>query len=587
MKRLRRLLETITDRRGVTLGLSITLGAVVALLAFLQYRWISQISLAERVRIRSNLDSSTTRFAFDLNGEMVRMLQWMSPFGPRGRPGDEDFANRFSSWTESSPHRRLVRGLFIARAVDDAEPTLEQFNGERQELTPLEWPDDFKPVLQELTERFGRPTPPAIVNAAGRLVLVAGMPGGRRPPPDRMTPGAGPPRPPTGPPPLPLWTLVELDREYLLKSYVPELVKRHFGNDYRVAIVENSKVIFQSPSNGFAATTADATAGLLQVRLGPQGPPGRDGPPGFRPPQPRLTRAPWELRVWPRSGPLESVVRLARWRNLTLSFAVLGLMSLSLGVLMLSARRARRLASLQMDFVAGVSHELRTPLAVIASAADNIADGVVSDPQRLRQYGWLIREEGRRLSDMVEQVLGFAGAQAGRLPREPRAVEVREAMEEAVAAAEPDLRKAGSEVDLCIADELPPVLADPALLTVCLRNLLANAAKHTDFGSTIGFRAEAVSGDSPGVALIVQDQGPGIEPDDLPFVFDPFYRGKKAVEGETHGTGLGLTMVKRIVEAQGGEVTVESEPGRGARFTIRMPLAPAGKADNVETDPVD
>src|SRR5262249_2849361 len=115
-----------------------------------------------------------------------------------------------------------------------------------------------------------------------------------------------------------------------------------------------------------------------------------------------------------RAGSLETAVARARTTNLAIGFGILLLLALSMALTLVAVQRERRLAQQQMDFVSGVSHALRTPLAVICSAGENLADGVVEDPQQSRQYGVLVRNEGRRLAEMVEQVLDFAGIQSGK-----------------------------------------------------------------------------------------------------------------------------------------------------------------------------
>jgi signal transduction histidine kinase len=120
----------------------------------------------------------------------------------------------------------------------------------------------------------------------------------------------------------------------------------------------------------------------------------------------------WILAVKHRLGSLEEAVDSQRRRNLAISFGILILLAGSMAMIMVSTQRAQRLAKLQMDFVAGVSHELRTPLAVIVSAGDNLAEGVVGDAEQVKQYGALVRDEGRRLAAMVEQTLSFAAGGA-------------------------------------------------------------------------------------------------------------------------------------------------------------------------------
>ena len=151
----------------------------------------------------------------------------------------------------------------------------------------------------------------------------------------------------------------------------------------------------------------------------------------------------WRLLVRHRAGSLEAAVSHARWRNLGLSFGILMLMTVSVGLIVIAARRAQALARQQMEFVAGVSHELRTPVSVIAAAADNLAQGVVTEPGRVKQYGSAIQTEARRLADTVERVLQFAGIQAGRASGHRVAVSPAEIVEEALAASGAGDRRRG------------------------------------------------------------------------------------------------------------------------------------------------
>src|SRR5204863_972041 len=149
-------------------------------------------------------------------------------------------------------------------------------------------------------------------------------------------------------------------------------------------------------------------------------------------------------------------------RNLLVSTSILGILGLSVGFLVLSTRRAQDLARQQLEFVATVSHELRTPLAVIRSAADNLADGVVNDEARIRQYGQLVRREGLRLTDLVEQILEFAGLQSAQRTMTRQPVAVTGLLRDVAAAAESAANPAGVAIELSIADHLPPVAGDEA-----------------------------------------------------------------------------------------------------------------------------
>ena len=300
---------------------------------------------------------------------------------------------------------------------------------------------------------------------------------------------------------------------------------------------------------------------------------GRPGGPGpvTRPGGP--AQAAWQLQVRHRSGSLDAAVSQARLRDLAVSAIVLVLLSASMALVFVSTRRAHRLAHQQMEFVAGVSHELRTPLTVIASAADNLADGVVAGESQVKRYGSVIRREARRLGDMVEQLLRFSGLQSGRAEYKLQPVEVETAVSRALAACQPDILESGAEVHQEIQEALPPVMADPAALSHCLGNLISNAVKHGREGKWIGVGAHLAGYGEAAVEITVADRGPGIEAADLPHVFEPFYRGRGAVSGQVKGAGLGLSLVKRMIEGQSGSVQAASKPGEGAVFTLRLPLA--------------
>src|SRR5262249_51712199 len=162
--------------------------------------------------------------------------------------------------------------------------------------------------------------------------------------------------------------------------------------------------------------------------------------------------------------------------NLAISFGILVVMGASVGLLVRSAQSAKRLARVQMEFVAGITHELRTPLAVITSAGQNLADGIAVKEEQTRRYGGVIRDQGRRLGEMVEQVLRFAGISAGRLDLRLERTSVVSVIDQALADSSPELVTSGIEVSQQIDDGLPVICADSGAMVHCLRNLLSNAA---------------------------------------------------------------------------------------------------------------
>jgi signal transduction histidine kinase len=281
----------------------------------------------------------------------------------------------------------------------------------------------------------------------------------------------------------------------------------------------------------------------------------------------------WQLLVKHRAGSLDAAVGSVRRRNLGISFGILLLLGVSVGFIVMSSRRAERLATQQMEFVAGVSHELRTPLAVICSAAENLADGVIDNRDQIKRYGGLIRDEGRRLTGMVEQVLEFAGAQSGKKTYDLRPTELGRVIEHALAACHQQLTEGGFEVEKKIAADLPMVNADADALSRAVQNLLNNAMKYSGDNRWISLVAETVKADrGDEVQIKVSDRGLGIAPSELPHIFEPFYRGKDVVAGQIHGNGLGLSLVKHIVSEHGGQVSVESKIGLGSGFVICLPI---------------
>ena len=294
---------------------------------------------------------------------------------------------------------------------------------------------------------------------------------------------------------------------------------------------------------------------------GPGGPPGRDGVPH------------WNVHVLHRAGSLDIAVSHARLRNLLISFGVLVLLGASMGLVLATTGRARRLAAQQMEFVAGVSHELRTPLAVIRSAAENLADGVVADPKQVKRYGDVIAGEGRRLTQMVEQIMEFAGFESGRATLDVRPADLGGIIDEALRGADPLVREHHATIERRGTIELPAVLVDPSAVSRSLQNLIVNALKYGGAPPAVVVDARRAEGARREVTVTIGDNGSGIAARDLPHIFEPFYRGGDAAARQIHGSGLGLSLVKRIMD----ELAADHRAHRGWQGQ-RVHAAPAAGA---------
>ncbi len=402
------------------------------------------------------------------------------------------------------------------------------------------------------------------------------------------------------------WMIVLLSQAFLAEHLLPELAARHFsGIDYEIAVVAGQKgdrTIYSSNPEAVRRSIAEADASMSLF-----------SPPGFPhtgavglaalprlkgvtstikyggvqpiledeeammeiPPMPGvLTLDGWQLVVNNRRGSLEAAVAALRRRQLAISFGVLVVLAATMGIIILATKRVQEVARMQMDFVAGVSHELRTPLTVISSAADNIADGLVGSREQMAHYGTALKGQAGQLRELVEQILLFAATRDNRQKYSLRVAQVGDALDLALQNTAELIRGAGVAVQCHVSPDLPDVLIDVQAFSRCLQNLITNAIKYGGDAGWIGIKAKTEEYGRE-VVVAVRDRGIGIPPEEMNHIFEPFYRGTSVREAQIHGSGLGLPVAMSIVEMMGGRITVESEPGRGSSFTVRLPSANA------------
>jgi signal transduction histidine kinase len=254
-------------------------------------------------------------------------------------------------------------------------------------------------------------------------------------------------------------------------------------------------------------------------------------------------------------------------RLIAMLAALSGVIGLAVVLAFLAVRREVELARRKSEFLSAVSHELRAPVTTIRMYAEMLHDGWVDDAARRGEYEAAIVREGERLSRLVENVLAYARRERGK-PLEFRDADLAEKVREVAALEQPVFERA--ELELTVdAPEALPWRFDADAVTQILVNLLDNAVKHSRDAEP---RAVALrlrrTGEGP--EIVVEDHGAGIPAAEHGRIFEPFYRVGPELTRETRGAGLGLALVKRLAEAHGGGVSVRSEPGQGATFTVRL-----------------
>lgn len=229
--------------------------------------------------------------------------------------------------------------------------------------------------------------------------------------------------------------------------------------------------------------------------------------------------------------------------------------------------RLKELDRLKSKFVSDVSHELRTPITSLSLYLDLIERG---SPERSERYWAVLRKQTERLNQLIEDILSLSRLQMGKVDATLMPVDLNELVQEMVEVRREDFIATGLSLEFEGDETLPPVSAQPELLSQVVDNLLSNAFNYTDDGVVHVRVFHDSSGES--ACLSIRDSGAGIEPDDLPHIFERFYRGQFAAQSNIPGTGLGLTIVEEIVNLHQGQIDVSSELGKGTTFRVSLPL---------------
>ncbi len=282
-------------------------------------------------------------------------------------------------------------------------------------------------------------------------------------------------------------------------------------------------------------------------------------------------RRPWAVRVGAASvGVLTPARRATRGAYTTLAVAAVA--SVVGMLLTMRALRSRaRLTAMQSDFVCTVTHELKTPVAFIRLLGETLSKGRYESSETIRQYARILSQEAWRLTRLIDNILALSRVtEATQYSAE--SIEIAEMLEEVLSHFRPQLAERDFEVDVRVEPDSIRIMGDRTMIAQAVDNLVANAIKYSTERRVLAIRA-CVHGEW--VRLEVEDRGVGIREDDLPRVFDKFFRGRSGDAADIGGSGLGLAIVKRVAEKHGGRVQLSSVPGEGTCVQLLLPADPA------------
>jgi signal transduction histidine kinase len=608
---------------------------LLTIIAALQYRWTTQVTEATDARIGSNIQSLMMDWHYDFYRELSSICAALQVGPDSGAHDNwQDFLQRYWAWSRNTnPHGfaesinsriNFVENVYIWETSRAKKPRLLRLNPQANKIEGYDVPANMQPLLARLEQRSSSVpvalrawefSPSAAKTLAGNERRLSAANSQRSDPItgwqfDSNVPAIVHPiihqRDVSDQAVNTLargrvdWIIVALNLQTLRERTLPGLTKRYFetreGAEYDVTIAGGNDphhVVYSSDPRPQIVDLAGADASMNIFGPTPESAGGRfwqgatggnslkgaewhslSGPVWFPIVHYAAEQDPWVLIVQHRNGPLEAVVKQVRRRNLTISALVLLLLAANMGLVVIAGHRAQKFAKLQMDFVASVSHELRTPLAAIFSAGENIHDGFVEGKSNLKLYGSIITSQARQLTDLVDRILQFASIRSGKDRYVLRRLLVSEILQRA--------RKNTAtliEAEACTFEEhvepgLPAVLGDIGAVCGCLQNLITNAVKYGGKDRWIRLSAsfyDDADDQKQEIRISVQDHGIGISSSELPHIFEPFYRSPQIVAAQIHGTGLGLSVARRLAESMGGRISVVSEVGIGSVFTLHLP----------------
>ena len=278
----------------------------------------------------------------------------------------------------------------------------------------------------------------------------------------------------------------------------------------------------------------------------------------------------WKVGVGLKNTNLDELARDSFLHSAGATLLVVVVLVCGIALTIRATDREARLAQAKSNFVSNVSHELKTPLSLLSLFSEILELGRVNSEEKKTEYYRIIRHESLRLNKMIDNILDFSKIEAGRKTYVFAPGDMAEVIEDVLSSYRYQIINSGFDIQTNIQPDLPPVLIDRDAMAQAISNLLDNAIKYSGEVKSLTITTKIIGSD---LSIEVADRGIGIPRAEQAKIFEKFYRVGNGLVHDVKGSGLGLSLVKHIVEAHNGSISVESELGKGSRFTILLPLA--------------
>jgi signal transduction histidine kinase len=278
----------------------------------------------------------------------------------------------------------------------------------------------------------------------------------------------------------------------------------------------------------------------------------------------------WRAAVGLKDSNLDELTRNSFLHSAGATLLVLIFLFLGMALIIRATDREARLAQAKSNFVANVSHELKTPLSLLSLFSEILELGLVDNEEKKAEYYRIIRHESLRLNNVIDNILDFAKIEAGRKTYKFADGDMAEVIENVLSRYRYQITNSGFDVQTNLQPGLPPVVIDRDAMAQAISNLVDNAIKYSGDVKQLSIKTETHGSD---LSIEIADHGIGIPRAEQAKVFEKFYRVGNGLVHDVKGSGLGLSLVKHIIEAHKGTISVESDVGKGSRFTILLPLA--------------